>query len=950
MEGDSEADRIREFKTSLEELTQNSKPHINMLTMLAEAEARSETAAAGIVKVIEERLHAVRSDRKGLSPFEMPTLFLIDSICKNVKGVYIKLFTQNIVSNFCRIFERGNEATRAHLFRLRGTWSDVFSPEKMLALDRRIKEIDPAWPITAAPVAGAPTETKAVHINPKFISKGPRVGGDIPEPDLRQQELQRIMEEKKLLEQQVEAQKRENLQLKNTLRTSPNDPFGATLNTGVAQPAAARGGKRKGRQAGGGKRVKVARASGANAMPLAQRRNPSSLEFCRSPPDIGAQQPGPLYSRRPPNDVGPYPVNGNMASSQQIPQQLWPTGDVDPRIFENAGLGPRTDIDYRSYSTDSAGFPLQGCPSVTSAFDPMNQYNRPIPITTSIMFPSPTRSLNAGHNVPLSGMSSIPTSAATSSGPSVGSSDNRVKAILDILNFGSVNKRSDVGSNISDPSIASGQVIPGQMHALSVSGVTASSSPTSATSHFSTLTHLKQNETLTRSPNQDFGLFETASTSDIRKKQLEPQLDWASSDSLKIGRPSLVAALYAGRQCTSCPLRFSPDQESSYKKHLDWHFRQNQKKKVKSTRAMRPWYYKLELWLLFNEISEEDKSSSIFEAGLKEGDDSSCPLPDSESCVVKSRSEDSLNVCVVCQEKFEVFQHEDDDDFYLKGAVEHNSQLFHPSCLSDMSRVLSTSQVEGTNDEEPVKEGEENKDIDEKSSPMDVQSSVSDEVAIIQPKSKDVAEKDELNESIQCTIKEEQEEMSYEDQPVTASTEPIKQEEETEKLCGEEPFEERVTENIFSSETLNNELQPSPSSMKDQVRDEEETTPGEDEKGVSSVEVDENGDDDQSSSDVKKSPLPDPSDDELLTPQPVVTSTPPKITLQINLKSAPPIQPVPSLTNGTEASSQSPAKSPSPPPPSSPPSTIKSPQRSPREPGVNTVTRGREESALCSIM
>lgn len=50
------------------------------------------------------------------------------------------------------------------MFRLRQTWSDVFPPKKLYALDVRVKSIDPAWPITAP----APT---SIHLNPAFLPK-----------------------------------------------------------------------------------------------------------------------------------------------------------------------------------------------------------------------------------------------------------------------------------------------------------------------------------------------------------------------------------------------------------------------------------------------------------------------------------------------------------------------------------------------------------------------------------------------------------------------------------------------------------------------------------------------------------------------------------------------------------------------------------------------------------
>ncbi|KAK4008024.1 hypothetical protein OUZ56_013182 [Daphnia magna] len=55
------------------------------------------------------------------------------------------------------------------MFKLRQTWSDVFPPKKLYALDVRVKSIDPAWPVTA------PLPT-SIHLNPAFLPKEERVG------------------------------------------------------------------------------------------------------------------------------------------------------------------------------------------------------------------------------------------------------------------------------------------------------------------------------------------------------------------------------------------------------------------------------------------------------------------------------------------------------------------------------------------------------------------------------------------------------------------------------------------------------------------------------------------------------------------------------------------------------------------------------------------------------
>jgi len=130
-----------EYKATLSELNSNSKVEINALTMLAED---NKEYALSIAACIENHLKSVPNRRK------LPILYLIDSICKNYpKSTYVQLFTQNIVSNFCNVFEVSDEKVRKSLHKLRMTWSatKIFPQKKLNAIDERVHKMDPNWPI-----------------------------------------------------------------------------------------------------------------------------------------------------------------------------------------------------------------------------------------------------------------------------------------------------------------------------------------------------------------------------------------------------------------------------------------------------------------------------------------------------------------------------------------------------------------------------------------------------------------------------------------------------------------------------------------------------------------------------------------------------------------------------------------------------------------------------------
>ncbi|KAK1875209.1 Pre-mRNA cleavage complex 2 protein Pcf11 [Dissostichus eleginoides] len=154
----ADKDACREY-SSLEDLTFNSKPHINMLTILAEENLHF---AKEIVAIIEAQIS------KALSAEKLPVLYLVDSIVKNVGGEYLAVFAKNLITSFICVFEKVDENTRKSLFKLRSTWEDVFPLKKLYALDVRVNSVDPAWPIKALPPS---VSNASIHVNPKFLKQ-----------------------------------------------------------------------------------------------------------------------------------------------------------------------------------------------------------------------------------------------------------------------------------------------------------------------------------------------------------------------------------------------------------------------------------------------------------------------------------------------------------------------------------------------------------------------------------------------------------------------------------------------------------------------------------------------------------------------------------------------------------------------------------------------------------
>ncbi|XP_030216244.1 pre-mRNA cleavage complex 2 protein Pcf11 [Gadus morhua] len=244
--GDDDAareDARREYQSSLEDLTFNSKPHINMLTILAEENLHF---AKDIVAIIEAQISKAPSSEK------LPVLYLVDSIVKNVGGEYLAVFAKNLVTSFICVFEKVDENIRKSLFKLRSTWDDVFPLPKLYALDIRVNSQDTAWPVKPLPAKHLPA---SIHVNPKFLKQAedaaprPKTPQPLPAPvvaapapaapavseaSLTQEQLirqQLLAKQKQLLELQ---QKKIELELEQTKAQLAG---GFVLTPAVPQPS-----------------------------------------------------------------------------------------------------------------------------------------------------------------------------------------------------------------------------------------------------------------------------------------------------------------------------------------------------------------------------------------------------------------------------------------------------------------------------------------------------------------------------------------------------------------------------------------------------------------------------------------------------------------------------------------------------------------------------------------
>lgn len=160
-------------------------------------------------------------------------------------------------------------------------------------------------------------------------------------------------------------------------------------------------------------------------------------------------------------------------------------------------------------------------------------------------------------------------------------------------------------------------------------------------------------------------------------------------ETLKKRQAAIVHSLFSGMQCSSCGVRFPPEQTMKYSQHLDWHYRQNRRERDSARRAhSRKWYYDVSDWIQYEEIENlDEREKNWFETQQNEmdstNDDSNQPRTSSPipSCV--AGPDDHNKACDMCHDQFETFFNEETEEWHLRNAVQVDGGTYHPVCYED---------------------------------------------------------------------------------------------------------------------------------------------------------------------------------------------------------------------------------------------------------------------------
>lgn len=104
----------QDFLESLGELTFNSRPIIQTLTTIAD---ENKEFAPAVVEAVQQHILA------SPPPLKLPAIYLMDSICKNIRVPYVDLFASKVYQIFSDSFSAVPEPIRVKLGELFRTWT-----------------------------------------------------------------------------------------------------------------------------------------------------------------------------------------------------------------------------------------------------------------------------------------------------------------------------------------------------------------------------------------------------------------------------------------------------------------------------------------------------------------------------------------------------------------------------------------------------------------------------------------------------------------------------------------------------------------------------------------------------------------------------------------------------------------------------------------------------------
>ncbi|KAL8732239.1 MAG: hypothetical protein Q9181_004026 [Wetmoreana brouardii] len=636
---------VEDYKNHISELIANNKHEINFLTTIA-SECIAE--APGISRVIENHIRSVPPERK------LPALYVLDSIAKNVGGAYSVILGRNLFKTFMDAYSLVPPQIRRKLDEMVKTWKE---PVPGSTNPR------PVFP----PETTRPIETALIRFRTLAFQTA----------------------------QQDQRQQRPSVSSHNMM--NPSYP--------VATPQPQWRDTATPPQSNGYYQQPNAQAyqqiNGYPQRPPYPTYGQAPLPRPTPPVYQTPYQPPNPYASQPPQSQDLSPLHHDIdnlisITKHEFAARHWDTGlqtklkallDLQS-IMRSQQLPPNQIQQIRDQVTLLAQTSQQSLPATSLP-----------PVSMPVPNPVPTPT-------PSSYPASLP--SATQPAAELGSliSSN---ALADILASAARAKQSTPVPSVP-PSAP-----PPQYPQVAISKALPNPVATPSNTTSSLLENLKALGMLAPNASTPNGAMPAAQSSSLFPPPLQanpatppvqpanvarPPLAEVRNDvalnnaSLKIPRPHLIKAkLFEARpnQCSTCGQRFLATDEGKKKKarHLDWHFRTNQRLADSARRIQsRSWYVDEMEWIRSRDNLDEDPeaASGGESAQAKAAAEAAKNDPKNKCIPVPSDPTLSSSPCPICQEKFEPSWDDETQDFVWRDAIQIGARVYHASCHAEVKK------------------------------------------------------------------------------------------------------------------------------------------------------------------------------------------------------------------------------------------------------------------------
>lgn len=192
-----------------------------------------------------------------------------------------------------------------------------------------------------------------------------------------------------------------------------------------------------------------------------------------------------------------------------------------------------------------------------------------------------------------------------------------------------------------------------------------------------------------RNPSQNTGGFIPPIPTTASGKPSVPTTNAA----LKTFRPELLRALYADQpnQCSTCGRRFlsTPEGRANKARHLDWHFRINQRMaefSASRAAAHRHWFPDAREWMALEDFDASTASAADGDkAEGKAGAAAASKPKGPEDMWIRAPAGVTKMNCPICYEDMRSSHPEELQDWVFMNAVYNNGRAVHATCLQEMT-------------------------------------------------------------------------------------------------------------------------------------------------------------------------------------------------------------------------------------------------------------------------